>query len=48
MVDVVVWGTLKPLVGGEARLEIEADIAEAAEWYRNNYDFVTEAPPREF
>jgi len=34
--------------GKRARLEIEADIAEAAEWYRNNYDFVTEAPPREF
>ena len=24
MVAVVVWGSLKPLVGGEARLEIEA------------------------
>jgi DNA-binding GntR family transcriptional regulator len=34
--------------GKRARLEIEADIAEAAEWYRSNYDFVSEARPRKF
>ncbi len=43
-----VIAALKAGDGKSARIGIEADIAEAAEWYRNNYDFVSEARPKEF
>lgn len=34
--------------GKSARDGIESDIQEAADWYRSHYDFVSEAPPKEF